>query len=70
LIGPITSSPADAVKPTSVECISDPVSAILQRGVELRVLPNLWSLRDAVVESTLAFSIIRWHNASPLKVCT
>ena len=54
-----------AVKPASVECISDPVSAILQRGVELRILPNLWSLRDAVVESTLEFSIIRWRNALP-----
>ena len=54
-----------AVKPTSVDCISDPVAAILQRGVELRILPNLWSLRDAVVESTLEFSIIRWRNASP-----
>jgi hypothetical protein len=41
------------------------VLAILQRGVELRVLPDLWSLRDAVIASTLEFSIIRWRNASP-----
>ena len=54
-----------AVKPSSVECIDDAVAAILQRGVELRILPSLWSLRDAVVESTLEFSIIRWRNASP-----
>jgi hypothetical protein len=54
-----------AVTPICVDCIDDPVSAILQRGVELRILPNLWSLRDAVVESTLEFSIIRWRNASP-----
>jgi hypothetical protein len=46
-----------AVKPVSVECIDDPVSAILQRGVELRILPNLWSLREAVVESTLVLEI-------------
>ena len=52
-----------AVKPVFVEYISDPVLAILQRGVELRILPNLWSLRDAVVESTLEFSVIRWRNA-------
>ena len=38
---------------------------ILQRGVELRLLPDLWSLRDAVIESTLEFSIIRWRNVSP-----
>jgi len=54
-----------AVKPVSVECIRDPVSAILQRGVELRILPNLWSLRNAVMGSTLEFSIIRWRNAAP-----
>jgi hypothetical protein len=54
-----------AVKPLFVERIDDPVTAILQRGVELRVLPNLWSLRDAVVGSTLEFSIIRWRNALP-----
>ena len=54
-----------AVKPVSVDCIDNPVSAILHRGVELRILPNLWSLRNAVVESTLEFSIIRWRNAAP-----
>ena len=52
-----------AVKPTGVDVIEDSVSAILQRGVELRVLPDLWSLRDAVIASTLEFSIIRWRNA-------
>jgi hypothetical protein len=57
-----------AVKPTHVECIDDPVAAILLRGVELRVLPSLWCLRDAVVESTLEFSIIRWRNALPRPV--
>ena len=53
------------VKPSSVERIDDAVAAILQRGVELRILPSLWPLRDAVVESTLEFSVIRWRNASP-----
>jgi hypothetical protein len=53
-----------AVRPTSVECIDDPVSALLQRDVELRILPNLSPLRDAVVESTLEFSVIRWRNAA------
>jgi hypothetical protein len=45
--------------------IHDPVLAILQRGVELRVLQDLRTLRDAVIESKLEFSIIRWRNASP-----
>ena len=54
-----------AVTPTLVDVIHDPVVAILRRGVELRVVPDLWPLRDAVIGSTLQFSIIRWRNASP-----
>jgi hypothetical protein len=53
-----------AVTPAHVDVIEDPVSALQQRGVELRVLPNLAPLRDAVIESTLEFSIIRWRNAA------
>jgi hypothetical protein len=34
-------------------------------GIELRVLPNLWPLWDAVVASTLGFSGIRLKNARP-----
>ena len=54
-----------AVTPAHIDIVQDPVLAILQRGVELRVQPNLCSLRDAVIESTLEFSIIRWRNAAP-----
>jgi Family of unknown function (DUF6886) len=31
----------------------------------LRVMPSLWQLHDAVVASTLQFSIIRMRNAQP-----
>lgn len=54
-----------SVKPLRVQTIEDSVSAVLRRGVELRVQPSLWALRDAVIASTLAFSIIRWRNAAP-----
>jgi hypothetical protein len=54
-----------AVTPSRVDVIEDAASALRRRGVELRVLPSLWSLRDAVLESTLEFSIIRWRHASP-----
>jgi hypothetical protein len=53
------------VRPLRIQVIEDAVSAVLKRGVELRVQPSLWKLRDAVIESTLAFSIIRWRNAAP-----
>ena len=35
----------------------------MKRDVELRFVPNLWPLRDAVVASTLQFSLIRMRNA-------
>ena len=53
-----------AVTPERVEVINDAVAALLGRGVELRIMPNLWSLHDAVVESSLMFSMIRMRHAS------
>jgi hypothetical protein len=53
------------VVPTRVQVVDDLLAALLGRGVELRFVPNLWSLRDAVVSSTLRFSIIRMRNALP-----
>jgi hypothetical protein len=46
-----------------VDIINDPISALATRGADLRVVDNLWPLRDAVVESSLQFSIIRMRNA-------
>ena len=40
------------------------IGALLARGVELRMVNELYSLRDAVVASTLQFSIIRICNAA------
>jgi hypothetical protein len=53
------------VAPHHVDVIDDVMSELQQRAVELRVVPNLWPLRDAVVASTLQFSIIRMRNAQP-----
>jgi hypothetical protein len=52
-----------AVEPCSVSVIEDAESMLLQRGVDFRVLPNLWQLHDAVVASSLEFSMIRMRNA-------
>ena len=54
-----------AVTPARVEVISDPMAELLGRGVELRFVPNLWPLHDAVAASTLRFSMIRMRNALP-----
>src|SRR5262245_38861229 len=53
------------VRPSFVEVIDDAASELVKRGVELRVLPNLWRLRDAVAASSLQFSMIRMRNALP-----
>jgi hypothetical protein len=52
-----------AVTPAGVEEIADPLATLLAHGVELRVLPSLWALNDAIVASTLEFSMIRMRNA-------
>ena len=51
------------VVPTFIEVFDDPIDELLRRGVELRFTPDLWPLRDAVVTSTLQYSIIRMRNA-------
>jgi len=54
-----------AVDPLGVRLCADPIGELDQRGVAVRVLPDLWTLRDAVVVSSLRFSIIRMRNARP-----
>jgi hypothetical protein len=53
------------VVPARIEVIDDPIAELLKRGVELRFMPNLGALRDAVVSSSLQFSLIRMRNALP-----
>jgi len=52
-----------AVVPTHCEVFVDAIAELLKRGVELRFVPNLWPLRDAVIASSLQFSLIRMRNA-------
>ena len=52
-----------AVVPLSVDAIDDPIAALRERGVDVRVVDDLWPLHDAVVASTLQFSMIRMRNA-------
>ncbi|HSE22624.1 MAG TPA: hypothetical protein VLB68_13240 [Pyrinomonadaceae bacterium] len=53
------------VVPVRVEVLDDLILELLNRGVELRLVPSLWPLCDAVVGSTLQFSLIRMRNAQP-----
>jgi hypothetical protein len=54
----------DAVTPLGVDIFEDSLGAIAARGAEIRTLPSLLDLHDAVVASTLSFSIIRMRNAA------
>jgi hypothetical protein len=54
-----------AVAPASVTMIEDATAALVAAGAEVRVLQDFWPLRDAVVASSLQFSIIRTRNARP-----
>ncbi len=57
-----------AVVPTDVIEIRDLLGEMLRREVELRFMPDLWPLSDAVIASTLEFSNIRMKNASPRRI--
>jgi len=52
------------VKPEHVDVFDDLIAELIKRDVELRVTPELWALRDAVVASSLEFSIIRMRKAA------
>ncbi len=52
------------VVPARRDIIDNPLDHIVRRGVELRILPSLWALHDAVAASTLQFSMIRMRNAA------
>jgi hypothetical protein len=54
-----------AVTPVAVSEIPDILTTLTARDVELRVMPSLWKLCDAIFASTLAFSFIRMRNAQP-----
>jgi len=53
-----------AIIPVSVREVREPASEIMQRAYEIRYVPDLWSMRDGVVRSTLDYSIIRMRNAT------
>ncbi len=55
----------ELVVPVAEVPIEDILGELLTHDVELRVLRSLWKLREAVIRSSLQFSIIRMRNAQP-----
>jgi len=56
------------VVPSRVQVFDDLMAELVSLGVELRFVPDLWPLRDAVAASTLQYSIIRIRSARPRAV--
>lgn len=52
-----------SVRPVATNRVDDALAELVRRGVEFRVTPSLWPLRDAVLASTLQFSFIRLRNS-------
>ena len=53
----------EPVAPLGIVAIDDLLAELLACDIELRVMPSLWPLCDAVVASSLQFSCIRMRNA-------
>lgn len=51
--------------PIAVEVIANPLEALLASGVEVRLTPSLWELRERVLGSSMEFSFTRMRNAAP-----
>jgi len=54
------------IRPVARQTINDCFTALADHGIELRFLPNLCSLRDKVLASTIGFSMMRMRNAQPM----
>ena len=53
------------VEPLSVEPVGDLLEHHAMAEIELRIVPDIWPLIDAIIDSGLYFSIIRKANAKP-----
>ena len=51
--------------PRDVQAIRRPLQALRALGVEVRLMPSLWELRERVLHSSLGFSFIRMNHAAP-----
>lgn len=53
------------ITPISVEPLGDLLERLVEANVELRITPSLRKLRDALISSSVPFSMIRMRNAMP-----
>jgi hypothetical protein len=53
-----------SARPIACRVVNNPLAELMSFNVEFRVLPSLWELREAVIHSSVGFSIIRFRNAA------
>jgi hypothetical protein len=58
----ISRKPVIPIAETKIDNI---LAALTEHDIELRIMPSLWKLREAVINSTLGYSVIRMHKAQP-----
>lgn len=51
--------------PIARHVITDPLQALADRNIELRMVDSLWDIADRIRSSTLNWSLCRMKNASP-----
>jgi hypothetical protein len=54
----------EVVKPSSVKPVGDLLAKLTEHDIEIRFVPSLWEVRDAIIESSVQFSIIRMGYAT------
>lgn len=54
----------ETVEPLGKIVVDNVFEALSGKGIEVRILPSLWGLRESVIDSSLGFSIIRFRNAA------
>ncbi|MDR0530600.1 MAG: hypothetical protein LBG83_00835 [Oscillospiraceae bacterium] len=52
-------------RPVAIHQVADVPAALFARGIELRVLPELFTLRGKIIGSSFAWSMIKMGNARP-----
>ncbi|GGE68372.1 DUF6886 family protein [Priestia taiwanensis] len=52
------------VCPVSMKSVGDLLTKLTERDIEVRFVPSLWEIRDALIESSVQFSIIRMSYAT------
>ncbi len=56
---------SEPVEPLRVEPLGDLLARHASAGVELRIVPSLWPIRDLAVSDRWDFSLVRMANATP-----